>query len=111
MEVAGMTPKERATYEKNLDDVRVEQALMREYKARGLEEGRAEGRELGRAEGKELGIAEGKELGIAEGKELGIAEGKELGIAEGRALEREELVRRMKEQGLDQDVIAGIIGR
>lgn len=60
MERAGMTEGERYAYEKNLDNVRIEQAVMRESKEKGLAEGRAEGRAEGLAEGRAEGEAKVK---------------------------------------------------
>ena len=60
MEEAGMTEGERYAYYKNIDNVWVEQAIMRTCKAKGLAEGRAEGRAEGMAEGRVEGRAEAK---------------------------------------------------
>ena len=101
MEVAAMTDRERYAYEKNIDNIRVERAIMRTTKEKGLAEGRAEGRAEGIAEGR----AEGEKIGIAKGKEIGIAEGFE----QGRAAEREMLADRMREAGIDPSTIDRII--
>jgi hypothetical protein len=107
MEESGMSERERYMYEKNLDNVRIEQALMRESKEKGI----TEGERIGLEKGERIGIAKGKEIGIAEGKEIGIAEGKEIGIAEGRAVEREMLINRMMEAGIAPSTIDRIIHR
>ena len=127
MEESGMSDRERYMYEKNLDNVRIEQALMRESKEKGLAEGERigrvkgekigleKGKEIGMAEGKEIGLAEGKEIGLAEGKEIGLAQGKEIGLAEGleqgRVIEREMLVDRMMEVGIEPTMIDRIVHR
>lgn len=60
MEEAGMTEGERYAYYKNIDNVWVEQAIMRTCRAKGLAEGRAEGLAEGRAEGLTQGLTQGK---------------------------------------------------
>ena len=94
-----MSDRERYMYEKNLDNVRIEQALMRESKEKGI------------AEGERIGLEKGERIGLAKGKEIGIAEGKEIGIAEGRAVEREMLINRMMEAGIAPSTIDRIIHR
>jgi predicted transposase/invertase (TIGR01784 family) len=51
-EEGGFTPEELATYDKYLDIIRTEKAVIYTSHAEGREEGRAEGREEGMAEGK-----------------------------------------------------------
>ena len=118
-EESGMSDSERYMYEKTLDTVRIEQALMRESKEKGLAEGerigRVKGEKIGLEKGKEIGLAEGKEIGLAEGKEIGLAKGKEIGLAEGleqgRVIEREMLVDRMMEAGIEPTMIDRIVHR
>ena len=57
--------------------------------------------ERGKDAGWEDGLAEGKKLGLAEGKELGLAEG----LEQGRLAEREALISRMKEVGVNPSII------
>jgi predicted transposase/invertase (TIGR01784 family) len=82
MEEAGMTDGERYAYEKSIDNVRVEQALMREA------------------------IRKGEMAGEKKGREKGIAEGK----AEGKAEVKAEIVANMKAQGLDVTTISRLTG-
>jgi predicted transposase/invertase (TIGR01784 family) len=102
MEEAGMTDGERYAYYKNIDNVWVEQAIMRTCKAKGLAEGRAEGIAKGRAEG----IAEGRAKGIAEGRAEGIAEGEKLGESKAKL----ETARKMLNLGIDMETIRNVTG-
>jgi predicted transposase/invertase (TIGR01784 family) len=118
MEVEGMSETERYVYEKNLDDVRVERALMRESKEKGHAEGKEEGIEIGRSEGIEIGRAEGIEIGRTEGIEIGKVEGRAEGIeigkvkgrAEGRIEALKETARKMLSQGMPIKVVSELTG-
>ena len=94
MEEAGMTDGERYAYEKSIDNVRVEQALMRE----AIRKGEIAGEKIGR------------EKGMVEGRAEGRAEGKAEGIAEGKAEIKAEIVANMKAQGLDEITISRLTG-
>ena len=98
MEEAGMTDAERYVYDKCLDNVRVEQALMRSAKEKGLAEGRAEGRAAGLVEGRAEGRAEGRVEGRVEGMALGEAKAKE------------ETARKMLASGYDRKTIRDLTG-
>ena len=52
-------------------------------------------------------MAEGKEIGLAQGKEIGLAEG----LEQGRVIEREMLVDRMMEAGIEPTMIDRIVHR
>jgi predicted transposase/invertase (TIGR01784 family) len=90
MEEAGMTEGERYAYYKNIDNVWVEQAIMRTCKAKGLAEGRAEGEKIGLEKGEKIGLEKGKELGIAE--------------------EKQETARKMLDLGIDKETIWKVTG-
>lgn len=73
MEEAGMTDGERYAYWKNIDNVLVEQAIMREAINKGREEGREKGREEGHEEGREEGIRQGILETAKKFKEMGVS--------------------------------------
>jgi hypothetical protein len=49
--------------------------------------------------------------GLFIGEQQGVAKGKELGMAEGRAVEREAMILRMKEAGIDPVLIDKILNK
>ncbi len=106
MEESAMSDEDRYLYEKSLDNVRVELAIVGDATKKGFDMGYEEGMEKGRAEGIEKGKAEGIKKGLAEGKAEGIAEGK----AEGEAHANRENARKMKALGLAADLIAQVTG-
>ena len=56
---------------------------------------------------KELALKDlGKQIGIEEGKQIGIEEGKQIGLEEGK----NEIATKMKEKGIDLDLIKDITG-
>ena len=59
---------------------------------------------------RQKGRAEGLEKGRAEGLEKGRAEGRVEGLAEGRVEEKQEMVRRMKADGMATEMIAKYTG-
>lgn len=65
MEEAGMTDGERYAYWKNIDNVLVEQAIMREAINKGREEGREEGLEEGIKQGTLETAKKFKDLGVS----------------------------------------------
>lgn len=94
MEESAMTDEDRYLYEKSLDNVRVELAIVGDATKKGFEMGYEEGMEKGKMEG----IEEGIEKGIEKGKE------------EGEAQANRENARKMKALGLTTDVIAQVTG-
>ena len=46
------------------------QAIRKQYKEEGLEEGREEGRKVGLKEGRKVGLKEGRDVGLKEGREI-----------------------------------------
>lgn len=73
-------------------------------RAAGLEEGREEGRE----EGLEKGLEEGREKGREEGRAEGRAEGRKEGHTEGIVENKIETAKRMKNLGIEIDIIKKI---
>jgi predicted transposase YdaD len=71
---------------------------MNTAKKDGLEEGEAIGLQKGRAEGRAEGEAIGIEKGRAEGEAVGLQKGEAIGIL--------KTAQRMKEEGLDVNVIS-----
>ena len=59
-----------------------------------------------RAEGKAEGLKEGKAAGLREGKAEGLKEGKAEGKAEGRKERTNEIVRKMRAEGMNDALIA-----
>lgn len=98
MEESAMTEAERYLYEKNLDSIRVERAIINEWHEKGWKRGKAEGLAEGKAEGKAEGLAQGKAEGLAEGKAKGERE---------KAL---EVARNLKAAGIDLSVIQSATG-
>ena len=82
-------------------------AKMRENEL-AIEYAAAKAEAKGKAEGIALGIAEGKAEGIAEGKAVGIAEGKAEGISEGKAMGIAETIQKLKDLGIDPEIIRQI---
>lgn len=85
-----MTREERQSYDRHLDNIRVQNDVLETKVLEGLEQGRAEGREEGRAEGR--------------------AEGREEGRAEGEHLKALEVAKNMKALGISLDLIAAATG-
>ena len=67
MEEAGMTEGERYAYWKNIDNVLVEQAIMREAINKGFEQGMQQGIEQGIEQGERLALFEIAKKSIAQG--------------------------------------------
>ena len=109
-EIAAFSKTERYDYEENLKNCNDWFSVMNTAKKDGLEEGEAIGIEKGRAEGRAEGEAIGLQKGEAIGVEKGRAEGEAIGIEKGRA-EGETIgilktAKKMKEEGLDVNVIS-----
>jgi predicted transposase/invertase (TIGR01784 family) len=71
---------------------------MNTAKKDGLEEGEAIGIEKGRAEGEAIGLQKGEAIGLQKGRAEGRAEGETIGIL--------KTAKKMKEEGLDVNVIS-----
>ena len=67
MEEAGMTEGERYAYWKNIDNVLVEQAIMREAINKGFEQGMQQGIEQGIEQGERLALFEIAKKSLAQG--------------------------------------------
>jgi predicted transposase/invertase (TIGR01784 family) len=85
-EIAAFSKTERYDYEENLKNCNDWFSVMNTAKKDGLEEGEAIGIEKGRAEGEAIGLQKGR----AEGETIGIL----------------KTAQRMKEEGLDVNVIS-----
>ena len=97
-EIAAFSKTERYDYEENLKNCNDWFSVMNTAKKDGLEEGEAIGIEKGRAEGR----AEGEVIGLQKGEAIGVEKGR----AEGEALGILKTAKKMKEEGLDVNVIS-----
>ena len=97
-EIAAFSKTERYDYEENLKNCNDWFSVMNTAKKDGLEEGEAIGIEKGRAEGR----AEGEAIGLQKGEAIGVEKGR----AEGEALGILKTAKKMKEEGLDVNVIS-----
>jgi len=97
-EIAAFSKTERYDYEENLKNCNDWFSVMNTAKKDGLEEGEAIGIEKGRAEGR----AEGEAIGMQKGEAIGVEKGR----AEGEALGILKTAKKMKEEGLDVNVIS-----
>ena len=93
-EIAAFSKTERYDYEENLKNCNDWFSVMNTAKKDGLEEGEAIGIEKGRAEGEAIGLQKGEAIGIEKGR----AEGETIGIL--------KTAKKMKEEGLDVNVIS-----
>jgi predicted transposase YdaD len=75
---------------------------MNTAKKDGLEEGEAIGIEKGRAEGEAIGLQKGEAIGLQKGEVIGIEKGR----AEGETIGILKTAKKMKEEGLDVNVIS-----
>ena len=98
LEYLKMDRKQRAEYDNHLDILMYQNDVLEGAKQEGLAEGRLEGLAEGRAEGREEGLAEGRVEGLAEGREKGLAEG------------RLNSARKMKDDGMSEELIAKYTG-
>ena len=101
LEESAFSDEELYHYDMIYDAISTEKTLMNGKWREGLEKGREEGLQRGREEGLEKGREEGFEKGEAIGLEKGLAEGQ-------RRIQ--EMVKRMKDQGLDTSSIADLTG-
>ena len=105
-EIAAFSKTERYDYEENLKNCNDWFSVMNTAKKDGLEEGEAIGIEKGRAEGR----VEGEVIGLQKGEAIGLQKGEAIGVekgrAEGEALGILKTAKKMKEEGLDVNVIS-----
>ena len=94
MEEWGLSDVERYLYDKNIDNVRIENAIVRGTRRAAMEKGRKIGLEEGLAEGR----AEGREMGREEGREIGREEA------------RQDTAKKMLAAGIDKKTILEITG-
>jgi flagellar biosynthesis/type III secretory pathway protein FliH len=97
-EIAAFSKTERYDYEENLKNCNDWFSVMNTAKKDGLEEGEAIGIEKGRAEGEVIGLKKGRAEGRAEGEVIGLQKGETIGIL--------KTAKKMKEEGLDVNVIS-----
>jgi flagellar biosynthesis/type III secretory pathway protein FliH len=97
-EIAAFSKTERYDYEENLKNCNDWFSVMNTAKKDGLEEGEAIGIEKGRAEGEAIGLQKGEAIGLQKGRAEGRAEGETIGIV--------KTAKKMKEEGLDVNVIS-----
>ena len=105
-EIAAFSKTERYDYEENLKNCNDWFSVMNTAKKDGLEEGEAigikKGRAEGRAEGEIIGLQKGEAIGLQKGEAIGVEKGR----AEGEALGILKTAKKMKEEGLDVNVIS-----
>lgn len=110
LDVMKLSPTERQSYDRYIEDLRYQNSLMdcnfKEGKLEGKLEGVAEGRAEGRVEGRAEGLAEG----LAEGKLEGKLEGLREGEAQGQANAIKTIVLNMHNNGVDDTAIAKLTG-
>jgi len=97
-EIAAFSKTERYDYEENLKNCNDWFSVMNTAKKDGLEEGEAIGLQKGRAEGEAIGLQKGEAIGLQKGRAEGRAEGETIGIL--------KTAKKMKEEGLDVNVIS-----
>ena len=101
-----LRPSDIVEYRKSLDRLRdIQRGIKYE-----TENARRKALEEGRAEGLAEGLAEGRAEGLAEGRAEGRAEGLAEGLAEGRAEAIAEKLKKAKEIGISDDIIAMLFG-
>ncbi|MDR3001020.1 MAG: hypothetical protein LBU89_07135, partial [Fibromonadaceae bacterium] len=94
LEYSRLSPEDRRSYDKHVDNRRSEKSTIYTAKLEGKAEGHAEGKLEGKLEGEALGEARGIEKGKAEGKAEGIL----------------QVAKKMKAEGVDIDVILKVTG-
>ena len=105
-EIAAFSQTERYDYEENLKNCNDWFSVMNTAKKDGLEEGEA----IGLQKGEAIGLKKGRAEGRAEGEAIGLQKGEAIGIEKGR-VEGETIgilktAKKMKEEGLDVNVIS-----
>jgi predicted transposase/invertase (TIGR01784 family) len=105
-EIAAFSKTERYDYEENLKNCNDWFSVMNTAKKDGLEEGEAIGIEKGRAEGEAIGLQKGEAIGLQKGEAIGLQKGREEGRAEGETIGILKTAKKMKEEGLDANVIS-----
>jgi predicted transposase YdaD len=73
---------------------------------KGREEGEAIGLIKGREEGEAIGLEKGEAIGLEKGEAIGLEKGKEAGKLE----EKIDNARKMKECGVDINIISSVTG-
>ncbi len=110
MRYDALSESDRRSYQRHMEAVRTQKSVLET----SHDDGYIEGHSIGLAEGKAAGLAEGKAAGLAEGKAAGLAEGKAAGLAEGKAAGRaevlNEMIKKMRENGIDAQTIATMTG-
>ena len=103
-ELERMSADERARleYEARQKAIRDHDAIMSSAWETGMEKGLQEGME----KGMEKGLQEGREQGMKQGMQQGLQQGMQQGIRQ----ERQDIVFRMLEKGMDPEMIADLTG-
>ena len=101
-EIAAFSQTERYDYEENLKNCNDWFSVMNTAKKDGLEEGEAIGLQKGEAIGLKKGRAEGEVIGLQKGEAIGIEKGR----VEGETIGILKTAKKMKEEGLDVNVIS-----
>ena len=106
MEEWGLSDVERYLYEKNIDNVRIENAIVRGTRRAAMEKGIKQGIK----QGIEQGIKQGIEQGIEQGIKQGIEQGIEQGIMQGKKTAFLETAKKMKALNIAPDTIIQATG-
>ncbi|MCM1520016.1 MAG: Rpn family recombination-promoting nuclease/putative transposase [Lachnoclostridium sp.] len=93
LQVLKMSTKERRAYEAHVDNIMIQNDVLSNTREEGVAEGLAAGIEIGHERGLEEGLEKGKELGREEGKREAI----------------DEVIRKMKEAGMSDDMIEKLL--
>ncbi len=89
-----MSDKDRAAYDRHIDNIMVQNDVLGTSKLEGLIQGREEG------------LVQGREEGLVQGREEGLVQGREEGRSEGKT----EVARNLKQMGLSLSAIASATG-
>ncbi|MCM1520410.1 MAG: hypothetical protein NC098_06460 [Lachnoclostridium sp.] len=97
LQVLNMSVKERRAYDAHIDNIMIQNDVLSNTREEGVAEGLAAGIEIGHEKGLEEGLEKGKILG----REEGFEEGKRKAV--------EEMIRKMKEAGMSDDMISKLL--
>ena len=96
LDVLKLSEQDRKRYEYDLYDRHYEEDIVDTARFEGREEGLAQGRK------------EGLEKGLEQGRMEGVEQGRMEGLEQGRLLEKEAMAKKMREAGIDLDIITMI---
>ena len=92
LDVLKLSEQDRKRYEYDLYDSHYEEDIV----------------DTARFEGREEGLAQGRKEGLEQGRMEGVEQGRMEGLEQGRLLEKEAMAKKMREAGIDLDIITMI---